>query len=398
MKRLTLIIPSLTSGGAERVMTTLANRWSAEGRAVTLITLDDSRQAPFYPLHPAVAHRALGVARASNSPVRAVSNNIRRVVTLRRAISASEPDVVLSFLDTTNVLTLLATRGLDVPVVVEEHTDPSQKRIGGWEPLRRLLYPRASRVVLLSEHARSYFGPTVRARTSILPNPIVVDLPGPAPRGERPRRMAAAMGRFGPEKGFDLLLDAFARVAGQHPDWDLTIWGDGPLRPELERQREGLGLGDRISLPGRTTRPHDELRRADLFVMSSRREGFPMVLGEAMACGLAVVSTDCPSGPRQLIRAGVDGLLVEPESVEALAAGLSALMADDELRSRLAARAPEVLDRFGLERVIALWDELFASLQPAAPGENRTKRSAPAVSGDRVADYDAAMARARESH
>lgn len=396
MKRLTLIIPSLTSGGAERVMTTLANAWAADGRAVTLLTLDDGSQPPFYPLDSAVKHRALGVAGASGSRVKAVTSNLRRILLVRRAISRSNPDVVLSFLDTTNVLTLLATRGLGLPVVVEEHTDPAQKRIGGWEPLRRLLYPHASRVVLLSETARSFFGPNVRARSAIIPNPIVVEPPGATEFRPTGRRTLVAMGRFGPEKGFDLLLDAFARIAASHPEWSLTIWGDGPLRPELERQRDELRLGDRVSMPGRTTTPHAELRVADLFVMSSRREGFPMALGEAMACGLAVVSADCPSGPRQLIRHEIDGLLVAPEDPAALATGLSRAMGDDELRTRLAERAPDVLNRFGLDRVMAIWDELFAEItQP--PRKNRTKWPARADLHGRSGSYDAVAARARDS-
>lgn len=363
-QRITLVIPAIVSGGAERVMATLANRWAADGRAITLLTLDDGREPPFFPLHPDIDHRSLGIAGASGSALPALKNNLRRIVRLRRAIAASEPDLVLSFLDTTNVLTLLATRGLGVPVVVEEHTDPSQKSIGRWEPLRRRLYPRAGRVVVLSEESRAAFGPAIRGRTVVMPNPIVVDPPSAtAPRGDR--RTLIAVGRLGPEKGFDLLLDAFARLAPDHPEWDLVIWGEGQLRAELDAQRHRLGLDERARLPGRTSSPHAELRKADLFVMSSRREGFPMALGEAMACGLPAVSTDCPSGPRQVIRHGIDGILVPPDDPAALAAALDDLMRDTARRARLAARAPEVLDRFGIERICARWDELFAEVVTA---------------------------------
>lgn len=397
MRRIALVIPTLTSGGAERVMTTLANAWAADGRAVTLLTLDDGLQPPFYPLHPAVAHQPLDVSGASRNAVEAVTGNLRRIWAIRRAVSAARPDVVLSFLDTTNVQTLLATRGLGIPVVVEEHTDPAQKRIGGWEPLRRLLYPRASRVVLLSEAARDYFGPAVRRRSAVIPNPIVVEPAEESPATNSDRRLAVAMGRFGPEKGFDLLLTAFAGIAADQPNWDLVIWGDGPLRADLLRRRDDLGLRDRVSMPGRTATPHRELRRADLFVMSSRREGFPMALGEAMACGLPAVSTDCPSGPRQIIRDGTDGLLVAPEDPAALAAGLSTLMSDDALRARFAARAPEVLERFGLARVLAIWDELFTAVERRPSRGIRTIRSVRPDDGRRSGGYDAMTAPTRES-
>ena len=379
-QRITLVIPAIVSGGAERVMATLANHWAAGGRAVTLLTLDDGREPPFFPLNPAIDRRPLGIAGESGGALAAVRNNLSRIRRVRRAIAASKPDVVLSFLDTTNVLTLLATRGLGVPVVVEEHTDPSQKAIGHWEPLRRLFYPRADRVVVLSEESRAAFRRSVRARAVVMPNPIVIEPPSAVPTLRGERKTLIAIGRLGPEKGFDLLLDAFARVAHDHPDWDLVVWGEGRLRPELEKQRDRLGLGGRARFPGRTASPHDELRRADLFAMSSRREGFPMALGEAMACGLPAVSTDCPSGPRQLIQPGVDGVLVPPGDPAALASALDLLMGDPVLRARLAVHAPEVLDRFGIERISARWDELFGEVmtdrEPRRHGRIRTFGSA----------------------
>jgi GalNAc-alpha-(1->4)-GalNAc-alpha-(1->3)-diNAcBac-PP-undecaprenol alpha-1,4-N-acetyl-D-galactosaminyltransferase len=362
MTRLTAVIPAMSPGGAERVMATMANYWAARDWEITLLTFDDGALPSFFPLDPRIVHRPLGIAKASSSKMDAVKNNLTRITTLRRAITASRPDVALSFLDATNVTTLLATRGLRVPVIVEEHTDPAQKGLtGSWARLRRLLYPRADRVVVLSEQARRYFTPTVQARTLIIPNPITVSPPG-EPKAPLSRKTLIALGRLGPEKGFDLLLDAFARIAPEHPDWHLTIWGEGDLRADLEAQRARLGLAARVDLPGRTANPHDELRAADLFVMSSRREGFPMALGEAMACGLAVVSADCESGPRQIIRPGIDGVLVPPEDAAALAAALDRLMRDPGERARLAARAPEVLDRFGIERVMAIWESVITDV------------------------------------
>jgi glycosyltransferase involved in cell wall biosynthesis len=355
-----LVIHSMSSGGAERVVATMANAWAARGWDITLLTLEDGRELPFYPLDARVVHRPLGTAGASAGTYQAVRSNWERVTTLRRAIRDSRPDVVVSFLDMGNVRVLLATRGLGLPTVVMEQTDPGQKRLGWvWNGLRRALYPRASRLVVLSETSRSFFPRSIQAKSVIIPNPIAIEPPvaDDEPRGEG--RTVVAMGRFAPEKGFDVLLDAFARIAPNHPDWRLVIWGDGPLRPQLESHRERLGLHDRVLMPGRTTDPFRELRRADLFAMSSRREGFPLALGEAMACGLPAVSFDCPSGPREIIRHGIDGLLVPDGDVIGLAAAMSRLMTDDAERSRLAARAVEVNDRFGAERVLAQWEDLL---------------------------------------
>ncbi len=362
--RVTLVIHGMGSGGAERVAATMANAWTARGWEITLITFEDAASGSFYPLDARVRFQPLGIAGASRNLSQAIISNSRRLLAIRRTIQAARPDVVVTFLDMVNVRTLLALAGTRVPVVVTEQTDPGQKNLGRvWETLRRWTYRHAARVVVLGQSSWEYFPPDIRARTVILPNPIAVDQPDED--DERPstgQKTLVAVGRLVPEKGFDLLLEAFARVAPEHPNWRLVIWGEGPLRRDLEAQRDRLGLRSRVSLPGRTQALFRELRRADLFVMSSRREGLPMALGEAMACGLPAVSFDCRSGPREIIRPGVDGLLVPPGDIEGLAAALSALMGDDAERQRMAQRAPEVLERFSAERVLDRWEELLETV------------------------------------
>ena len=146
------------------------------------------------------------------------------------------------------------------------------------------------------------------------------------------------------------------------------IWGDGELRGELEALRDRLGLADRVQLPGVTERPGQWVDDASLFVLSSRYESFGNVVTEAMAAGLPVLVTDCPWGPGEIVRHDVDGWLVPPEDVAALAKGLDLLMGDDALRARLAAAALRNVRRFGRERVMALWDELVEGLRPDAAG------------------------------
>jgi glycosyltransferase involved in cell wall biosynthesis len=236
---------------------------------------------------------------------------MKRIYTLRRAIGESKPDAVISFWTYVSVLVLLANRGLGVPVIVSEHGDPHTdqlKRLFDW--LRRWVYTFADQVIVLTERAKVCYPPRVQARIKIIPNPL-------APIGSSgkdatslhvPKPSLIAVGRLHPQKGFDLLLKAFSRLKDRYPEWSLTIFGDGPMRSQIEALRDELGLRDKVLLPGLVRDPHPLFRQADIFVLSSRWEGMPAALMEAMSCGLPVISTDCRTGPREIIRDGVDGI------------------------------------------------------------------------------------------
>lgn len=360
--RLTAVIGSLEAGGAERIMAILTDAWAARGWEITLLlTLADPAEDPFYDVHPRVKTRYLDLYRPARRRRDAVTGNLRRLQAIRRAIRASRPDAVLAFMVETNVLTILATLGLRVPIVVEEHIYSSWPPLPRqWQLLRLATYPMAASVVALTPSALATLGLAQGRRGRVIPNPVMSPPAGPVGPVDPP--VIVAMGRLVPQKGFDMLLDAFARVAARDERWRLEIWGEGPERPALERRRDLLGLADRVSLPGRTRTPYDVLRRAGMFVLSSRREGFPTVLGEAMACGIPVVSFDCPSGPREMIRDGVDGLLLPPDDVDALAAGMERVMVDRDLAAGLAARAPEVVERYSLAAILKLWDDVLAEV------------------------------------
>ncbi len=340
-------------------MSAMAHYWAARGKKVTLITLSPE-STDFYTLHPEVKRVALELTAASKHPWNALRNNLRRLKRLRREIRASAPDVVISFIHRTNVLTLLATFGTNVPVVVSERNDATKDPIDRLSAgLRRLLYPKADAVVVQSDGMRRWAQRFVREEAVYtIPNPVTPPPYGPKDASRRGRTVVA-MGRLTPQKGFDLLTQAFACCAARHPDWSLVILGEGAERGRLEALADQLGIADRVSMPGRVKEPAKLLLHADLFVMSSRYEGFPNALLEAMACGLPVVCFDCSSGPREIIRDGVDGILVENENVEALAAAIERLMSDGAERERLARRAVEVTERFGLEKVMGMWEDVL---------------------------------------
>jgi glycosyltransferase involved in cell wall biosynthesis len=363
--RLTLVITSLGRGGAERTASVLANAWANRGNEVTLITLTKD-DAPAYALHPLINLRQLRVrGGTARNILHGLVRQGRTVRALRRAIQESTPDLIVSVMDISNILALFATRRTGVPIVIMEQTHPERYRIGRtWETLRRIVYRWADMLVCTSTSMMKWLHQKTGAKSCVIPNPV--DLPEPASQRLSQRadhaRTIIGVGRLVPEKGFDLLLDAFAGIASSHPDWSLKIAGEGVLLEALQAQSRKLNIADRVEFIGWQPDPFSLLRASDLFVFSSRFEGFGNALCEAMACGLPVISFDCPSGPREIIRPGIDGLLVPAEDVNALSAAMNRLMNDPQERARLAERAPEIVVRFGLERIMGMWDQLFLDL------------------------------------
>ncbi len=366
---LVCVINSMGGGGAERVMSILSEGLARRGHSVTVLTLDPSIP-DFYPVPPGV-ERSKAEGPSGDCRWYQFARQRERVRALRASVLARGPDLVISFVDVTNVLTLAALKSSAIPVAVCEHINPLQYRLPPhWELLRRLLYPSAAAVVMLTADTLPWARSMARGtRVAAIPDPV----PAPvfSPESQRPEffgkgRNILGMGRLIEQKGFDILLRAFAKLSQGFQDWNLTILGEGPRRGALEDLRDRLGLAGRASLPGASRAPYDVLRHTDLFVLSSRFEGFGMALAEAMTCGVACVSFDCPSGPGLMVRNGVDGLLVPPKDEAALARAMVLLMSDDRRREELAARAPEVERRFGIEKYLDEWEALMAELAGSA--------------------------------
>lgn len=354
------MIPGLGGGGAERILTGLANRWVRRGDEVTIVTVDDAGHDA-YPLDAAVGRVALELVGRSHHLLEGALQGVRRARAMRRALGRVRPDAVVSFIRSANVLALLSCAGTGVPVFVSERTDPrldpGVRRQPAWAAIRRVLYPRATGVVVQTESVARWaraFVPRVHVIPNFVERPDRMATPGQA---SGPRRLCA-VGRLGPEKGFDLLVEAFASVAPRHPDWSLAILGEGTERRRLEALVRARGVGERVALPGRVADPSVQLADAHLFALPSRREGFPNALLEAMAVGLPAVAFDCRSGPGEIVRNGENGLLVPDGDVAALTAALDRLMSSAAERERLGRAAREVASVYAPERIFAAWDAL----------------------------------------
>lgn len=371
--RLLLYIHSLENGGAERVVANLANHWAGIGWEVTLVTVAPP-EADFYQLDPAVRRVALHLTGTGGSLLAGFWRTARRVQALRRVLRRVRPDVALSAMHTANVVLSLAARGMPGLLAVgSEHNFPPKAPMGiVWETLRRHAYGHLAAVVALTHECAAWLGAHSRARqVPVIPNPVCWPLARQEPVSDpaavcRPgRRILLAVGRLSEEKNFTTLATVFARLAARHPDWDLVILGDGPLRAALRAQAGAARLDDRILLPGRVGNMGDWYGRASLYAMSSHFEGFPNTLVEAMTYGLPAVSFDCDTGPRDIIRPGVDGFLIPPGDDAAMEAALDTLMRDAALRAQFARRAIEARERFSMEKIACMWEALFL---PHLPG------------------------------
>ncbi|HEV7317252.1 MAG TPA: glycosyltransferase family 4 protein [Ensifer sp.] len=384
--RITIVVSALGAGGTEHVVSLVASHWARLGCAVTVITLEAPASKPYYELDPRVSIRRLDLPAQKAAKLRAGWLVVQRLHRLRSAVKNSRPDFVLSFLTRTNVLTLLATTGLPFPVIVSERNNPAVQPFGPlWKWLQLRLYPRAFSLVTMTKGALDYFPPQVRRHGRVIANAI--NLPA-GWENRRGNNVLTAVGRLTAQKGFDILLTAFARIAPAHPDWKLVIWGEGEARQALEAQRDALGLKDRVEMPGVTARPGLWVETADVFVLSSRYEGWGIALLEAMASGVPVVSFACEWGPTDMIADGEDGLLVQNGDANALADALSRVLGDPTLAARLAANSKANVRRYDAEHILSQWDAVaLSALEHAGARKPTTKPRGLPASGENVTSW-----------
>lgn len=382
-KRVLIFINSLTVGGAERVAVSLSGFLAAHGHPTTVVTLR-GRERDFYELDAGVDRISLDLGQASRG-IGKVSATLKRIRALRAVIRTQETDVVIGMVSEPAVLAILACLGLPARAVVSERNYPGRKSVDRpWALLRRLCYPLADAHVAQTRKGADWLRRhTAARRVHVVPNSVRWPLPAGAPE-IRPAafldsgdRVVLAVGSKASQKGFDLLVEAFASAAAGRPDWHLVVLGLPPAgdagdtdAERLRRQAEEAGVHGRVHCPGRAGNMTDWYERADIFVLSSRYEGFPNALLEAMAGGRASIAFDCETGPADIIEHDSNGLLVPAEDTPALAEALAALMDDPERRARLGRTALAVRERFAEERVLGGWKGVIDDLEPPRGGRH----------------------------
>ncbi|WP_320005721.1 glycosyltransferase family 4 protein [Maridesulfovibrio sp.] len=360
---ITMIIRSLMGGGAERVMTTMANYWVARGVSVSIIT-SVPPDTDAYTLDSRVKRIWLKPPSVSFGSFFNFPWSTRK---LKDTIREEGNKLIISFMDRSNIPVILATRGLNVKVVVAERIDPRTQNYGICKrTFMRFCYPRADAVTVLTENVKeewaAHFVPSQKVH--VVHNPVLPLEVRPEEVPEwLPEKFICCMGRLHYQKGFDILLDRLPEIFKHYPDYTLVILGEGEDRDKLEMQCRELKVEDKVIMPGFIKNPHSIMEKASLFVFPSRFEGFPNALVEAMALGISVVSFDCPSGPASLIEPGKNGLLLPPEDPVALEQAIMELLGNPEERKRLGEAAKKVQEKCHPEKVMQLWTSLLEDLQ-----------------------------------
>ena len=363
MKILYLIDQFHQHGGVEKMLSLkIRSLMNDFGYEVLLVTFRQEQRAFVYPLPEGLVHIDLNIdydLKQSYFSLRNLKKVAPHFYRLRKLIRKEKPDIIIStnFTPDQYFLPFIEPQ---IPKVKEIHSSgfvvtAEQSGIRG-----KLfdLYKKYDKIVVLNKDEAKYYP---HFATRIIPN--FIETSPPTGNVEREKTVLAA-GRIAPVKQFDHLIAAWAQIADRHPDWNLKIFGDGPedLLQQLKAQITSLGLQKQVSLPGATAHLNEEMAKSKIYAMTSATECFPMVLLEAMQQGLAIISYDCPHGPRNIIEEGRSGILTKYNDVEAFASALDKLIGDSEKITYFAANSKQEVAKYNVAQVMQQWNHLFHEL------------------------------------
>ena len=351
--KIAFIISSLDSGGAERVLSLMANYWAQRSYRIIILTLGNSR--PFYPIVDGIQIEQLSLLKNSVSVFNAIANNIGRINVIVKRLIKIDPDIVISFMTETNIISTIGCRIINKPIIIAERINYDFLASRLWASLRKLVYRFSNALIVQTRYDQEKY--QCLANTSVINNPLnpIEIIPN-----SREEKNILAVGRLNRQKGFDRLIKAFSHL--DHKDWKLTIIGEGEERKNLEKLINDLGLEDDISMPGTTKAIENWYQKSPIFVLSSRMEGFPNVLCEAMSYGCACVSFDCIAGPNEIITDKIDGYLVKNGDIHALSTRINLLINDIEERRRIGKEAMKIIHRLNIDSIMGQWDNIIEKI------------------------------------
>lgn len=353
MKKITFVIPSLTGGGAERVVSILANQFAETGRYEVRIVLLEDEQVDYH-MDPRIR---ITYIRKPSGP-RWV-HLFYRILKLRNVFR--DTDIIISFMWHMNMYTLFTSLGLGKEVIVSDRNDP-RREVGQIpefiQTLRKQLYKKADCVVFQTADAKVFYGKKVQKHSVIIANPINPELP-PANPGQREKTILAA-GRLVPQKNMEMAIRGFSKFAHNHPDYVLKIFGDGPLRPKLEELAADLGVSDRVVIRGFTSHIYDEMAKAGMYISTSDFEGISNSMLESMAMGMPSIVTDCPVyGARMFIHNRENGILIPVGDADSLAHAMADVADHPAEAEKLARNAVLLRNTLSAEKILQQWEAVL---------------------------------------
>jgi len=350
-----LVIPTIQQGGAERVMSELANEFSKQNQEVHLVLLAQSND--FYFINPSVKIYHLGFI--NKGGIKKIEAETKTFLNLRKILKTIKPDVVLSFMDKYNVFTILASRFLSLNVFVSDRSNPKKQIPQHISILKKLTYKFATGIVAQTSLAKEILAKTTKNKNiKVIPNPVKQVKLFPEKKREK---VILNVGRLVPEKGQKYLIEAFSKM--EVSDWKMVILGDGPLRNDLIQQAKDLNIEEKLFLPGAVTTVDEWLAKASVFAFTSVSEGFPNALVEAMSAGLPCISFDCDAGPRDIIKNGENGFLVPLKNTEEFSKRTQYLIEHPELRLAMGSKASAIKDELEISKIAKEYLNFFASNQ-----------------------------------
>ena len=354
--KISYIILSLAGGGAERVLSLIAEESLKRGHQVTIYTC-----LPFceYSIPAGIkmesAFNEKEITPHFLSKLRRKSLFIFR---LHAYLKANKPDVVISFMAGINKQSIIASKLLNLPIIVSEHSNYQKMNFIEWFE-RRWIYKMADSVTVLTKFDFDNYYNKFLTNVEIMPNPVSFSSINEVSNKEESIIVVGSLDRW-EIKGFDNLLKVFAKVVELHPNWVLKIAGSGTQGMNYLKQLSiHLGIEDNVHFLGFCISVDKELKKSSIFVLSSRYEGFPMALLEAMSQGCACISFDCVSGPAEIITNGVDGILVEDQNLKKLEQAICDTIENEDKRIYLASNAIKNIQRFSLEYIGVKWDTVI---------------------------------------
>lgn len=346
-------------GGGERVVTNMANYFTINLACdVEIISIGLPKGHPVFPIDESVKIKYLNVDQDISNPVSNIISKFKSLNRLRVYLNNKrEKSIILGIGTYPNILLSLITNPALIKIGCEHNSFNSVNIL--WASLRKLGYKRLDATISLTEKDFEDLN-KISKKCFVIPNARTF-LPLSNTSDHNNKRLLA-IGRLSYQKGYDYLLDLFEQLSKNIPDWDLRIIGDGPLKNWLTTEITKRNLQNRISLVESSENIADEYLNSSIYLMTSRYEGLPMVLLEAQAFGLPVISFNCDTGPRDIVINGVNGFLIEPFDVDTMVIQTKNLIKDKALRNHFSNNALLSSDRFAAEKIYSKWDHVFNEL------------------------------------